>query len=499
MPKGAVESLLTITIMRDGGTPLHKQVFEEIRRTILEGRLVAGAPLPSSRMLAKELALSRNTVLSAYDMLASEGYTIAARGSATRVSDVLPETLQHADHSDARAHAVERKPKLSSLVDRLPQRNLRSGPGITAFQYGVPELRDFPFTHWNRLLNRFWRHPPRDAMTIGDPAGYAPLRRSIATYLRAFRAVNCDEDQIIVTSGAQQGLSLACRVLLDPTDTIWLEDPGYPGLRQAVEGAGAKSVGVPVDNEGLCVSAGIKLSPNARAAAVTPSHHYPLGITMSLSRRLALLDWADKYDGWVIEDDYDSEFRYAGKPLSAMQGLDRSGRVIYVGTFSKIMFPTLRIGYLVVPPDLVDPFLRVRRAIDDHPPITAQPALAAFVDDGHFASHIRRMRSLYGERQKILLTALDEHLSGALEFSPSEAGMHLCCGLSPTLSARITDTALAEIARSLGVVTMPLSELYTSAKGRPGLALGYAGFEEKIIWRGAKRLSHAVERVMNGV
>jgi GntR family transcriptional regulator / MocR family aminotransferase len=498
VPKGAVEKLLTISIQRDGGVPLHKQVFEEIRRTILEGRLVSGAPLPSSRMLARELGLSRNTVLTAYDMLASEGYTDAAKGSATRVSAVLPESLQLADRTDAKSQAIKRRPKLSSLVERLPARHMRSSrnvPEITAFRYGVPELRHFPFNHWNRLLNRFWRHPPRDALLVGDPAGYAPLRRNIAAYLRAFRAVNCHEDQIIVTSGAQQGLTLACRVLLDPDDTIWLEEPGYPGLGQAVEGAGANSVGIPVDDEGLSVEAGLRIAPHARAVAVTPSHHYPLGITMSLARRLALLDWADKVDGWIIEDDYDSEFRYAGRPLSAMQGLDRSGRVIYVGTFSKIMFPTLRMGYLVVPPDLVDPFLRVRRAIDDHPPITAQPALAAFVDDGHFASHIRRMRALYGERQKILLTALEQHLAGALEFSPSEAGMHLCCGLHPALRARTTDTAIAEMARDLNVVTMPLSSFYSTTSGQPGLALGYAGFDEKQIALGAKRLAQAMDQM----
>ncbi len=495
MPKSAIESLLTISIARDSDVPLHKQVFEEIRQTILSGRLVTGAPLPSSRMLARELAVSRNTVLTAYDMLASEGYTDAARGSSTRVSAVLPEMLQYADASHERAHTLNRRPKLSSLVDRLPVRYKRSEQGITAFQYGVPELRDFPFTQWNRLLNRFWRHPPREVMMVGDPAGYLPLRRSIAAYLRAFRAVNCHEDQVIVTSGAQQGLTLASRVLLDPSDTIWLEDPGYPGLRQAVEGAGAKSVGIPVDDEGLSVEAGLKLAPNARAAAVTPSHQYPLGVTMSLGRRLALLDWADRYDGWIIEDDYDSEFRYAGRPLSAMQGLDRSGRVIYVGTFSKIMFPTLRIGYLVVPPDLVDPFLRVRRAIDDHPPITAQPALAAFVEEGHFASHIRRMRALYGERQQILLAALQEHLTGALEFASSEAGMHLCCGLSPALSAMTTDSHIAKMAGAANVVTMPLSEFHTSTPARAGLALGYAGFDEKQINTGAQKLARVMDTI----
>ena len=287
-------------------------------------------------------------------------------------------------------------------------------------------------------------------------------------------------------------------MLLDPDDTIWLEDPGYPGLRQAVEGAGAKSAHIPVDGEGLSLTKGLEIAPEARACAVTPSHHYPLGITMSLSRRLALLDWAEQSDAWIIEDDYDSEFRYSGRPLSAMQGLDRTGRVIYVGSFSKVMFPTLRIGYLVVPPDLVHPFLRVRRAIDDHPPITAQPALAAFVEEGHFATHIRRMRALYGDRQSFMLDAIQRHLHGALIAAPSEAGMHLCCGLSDDLLARTTDVGLCDLARTAGVVTMPLSAFYCDeAKNvEPGIALGYAGFDEKQTERGIKTLARVIGNVL---
>ncbi len=498
MSKRTTAPLLSITIVRDGPDALHKQLYTALRNAILEGRLTPGARLASSRLMARELGISRNTVMSAYDMLAAEGYTDACSGSATRVSSVLPDDLLAARAAPPHLAADTEPARLSSLVGRLsapsPRPRTYQGEALQAFHAGMPDLEQFPFNQWHRLISRFWRNPSKSLLAGGDRAGYEPLRRAIADYLRAFRAVECEADQIIITNGAQQALTLACRVLLDPEDDIWLENPAYTGLRHAIAGAGANPVAIDVDDEGLSVTQGRTRAPHARACAVTPSHQYPLGITMSLKRRLELLDWAESARAWIIEDDFDSEFRYDGRPLSALQGLDRTGRVIYAGTFSKVMFPTLRVGYLVVPAALRDAFLRVRRALDNQPPITVQPALAAFMTEGHFATHVRRMRTLYGERQLSLLDVVKRHLGGLLHAAPSQAGMHLCCALDNDLGARLSDTDITAKAWQAGVVVSALSEFYDRTPKQQGLILGYAGFTPAQMETAAMTLARILER-----
>jgi GntR family transcriptional regulator/MocR family aminotransferase len=334
---------------------------------------------------------------------------------------------------------------------------------------------------------RHHRRPPQELLNYDHPAGYAPLRRAIAAHLGPARAVHCDPEQVLITTGSQSGLDLISRILLDPGDTAWIEDPGYRSAAVALRGAGVRLVGVPVDGDGLDVAAGSARCPDARLVHVTPSHQYPLGVTMSLSRRLALLEWARRANAWIVEDDYDSEFRYAGRPLAALQGLDRDGRVIYLGTFSKTLFPSLRLGYLVVPPDLVDAFVAARAAIDRQSATLTQAVVADFMNEGHFLRHIRRMRTLYSERQEALLRAARRELGGQVEVCPCETGMHLMGWLNDTQ----TDQEAANAAARVGIEAPPLSSYCIERRERGALLLGYAGSDARQIREAARRLSSA--------
>jgi len=483
--------LITLAVDRSDPASLQRQIYDRLRHVILSGQIAPGARLPSSRTLARDLGISRNTVLAAYEQLLYEGYTEGRAGSGTRVSDVLPESLLAIRAEGEPAHgANEVAGKLSSLTTGLSGLPPRTARGQRAFRPGLPDVGLFPFDQWSRLLGRFWRRPPEAMLHTGDLAGFDPLREAIAAYLGAVRGVNCDRRQIVITSGAQQALDLISRVLLDPEDAVWLEDPGYAGLRGAFMAAGARVVPVPVDSDGLSVAAGEARAPDAVLAAVTPSHQYPLGVTMSLTRRLELLDWAGRCGAWILEDDYDSEYRYAGRPLSALQGLDTAGRVIYVGTFSKVLFPTLRLGYMVLPPALVDPFLSVRAALDDQPSIAVQPALAAFIDQGLFAAHIRRMRNIYAERQQALLAALQSELSGLLDVAADEAGMHLVAHLRD--DAGLSDGEASAGAAAAGLTVPALSEYFSGDSDTQGLVLGYAALTEDEIGEGVKKLAEAL-------
>lgn len=481
------------------GEPLHRQLYHGLRRAILSGRLPAGAKLPSSRALADELGLSRNTVMSALEQLASEGYVEGRTGSGTYVATLLPEESP-SGAPPPRAGAAADRPTVSQPATSARGRALSAAaarvgrtPALPPpFAVGIPELETFPFDLWARLLARSWRHPSARLALGGDPAGHPPLRAAIADYLRRVRGVACTAEQVIVVSGIRQAVDLAVRLLLDPGDKVWLENPGYPGIRAVLAAADLELVPVPVDKEGLDVAAGSALAPDARLACVAPSHQYPLGVVMSLRRRLDLLAWARGSGAWIIEDDYDSEYRYAGRPLAAMQGLDRDGRVIYVGSFSKVLFPSLRLGYLVVPPALVDAFLAARATLDDHAPMTPQPAVAAFIAEGHFAAHVRRMRRLYQMRQQALLAAASRHLAGLLELAPDEAGMHLTAGLAPALAARMDDVTAAARAAAAGLATAPLSQFYIGAPTRQGLMLGYAAVPEAQMDAAVRKLARAL-------
>jgi GntR family transcriptional regulator/MocR family aminotransferase len=353
---------------------------------------------------------------------------------------------------------------------------------------GMPDLTAFPFAEWARITSRFWRDPPGDLLFYGEPAGYKPLREQIASYLGAARAVQCDASQVIVVSGSQQALALSAQLLVDPGDAVWMEDPGYLGARAALASSGARLVAVPVDTEGIDVAAGMRSAGDARLAYVTPSHQFPLSVTMSLGRRLALLDWASRAKAWVLEDDFDSEYRYAGRPLASLQGLDRDGRVIYIGTFSKVMFPSLRIGYMVVPPDLVDAFVAARAIVDRHPPTVEQAALAEFMAEGHLARHIRRMRTLYEERQRLFLKIGRRELRGLIELQPADTGMHVVGWLPEGAD----DAAVSRACSAAGVEAAALSAYRLDVTLPPALTLGYAGCDERAIRDGVAVLARVL-------
>ncbi len=459
-----------IVIDRKAGKPLHRQIYDAYRTMISGGSLQAGQQIPSTRALAAELGISRIPVLSAYSQLLAEGYFESRVGAGTFVSTSLPDQLTSCSGRDT-VTVQSSEPRLTSRPSRfLPGRD--SAPwtyGTGAFSVGQLAFDHFPFQTWSNLVTRHARKVRASSLNYGDPMGSRDLRETIATYLRTARAVHCDARQVMVVSGSQQALDLSARALLDPGSPVWIEEPGYELMRSALTLAGCRLVPVRVDGEGMDVAAGIRLHRNARAAYVTPSHQYPLGATMSASRRLQLLDWAHNSGAWIVEDDYDSEYRYESMPIASLQGLDRNSRVIYIGTFSKTLFPSLRLGYMVIPPDLVDRFAAVRRAVDLCPPQLSQAVLADFIDEGHFARHIRKTRLLYRERRSVLVEALEREFGSRLEILGAEAGMHLVVTLLPGLN----DVEISAQAAQRNLWLWPLSSSYLGKDVRHGFILGF--------------------------
>ena len=496
MPRAS--NLVALALDREAGGPLYRQLYDGLREMILDGRLPSGSRLPANRILAQDLALSRNTVATALQQLLAEGYVATRQGDGTYVASELPDAgpeRPRPEHfspdgaqplSDvARHYGLSHRGRALAAISRV---NFAS---TAAFAPG-PDLAAFPFDIWARLLTRFWRRPGPGLTVSSDAGGYPPLKAAIAAYLGAMRGVRCDPGQIIVVSGAQQAINLAAQVLLDHGDQALVEEPGYGGIRGALTAAGIRMAVVPVDAEGMDIAAGEAQAPLARLACVAPSHQYPLGMVMSLRRRLALIEWARRRQAWILEDDYDSEYRYAGRPLAALQGLDPTGRVIYVGSFSKVLFPSLRLGYLVVPPDLVEHFIRARRVLDDHAAMLAQPVLARFIEDGHFAAHIRRMRRLYAARQEALLDTAKRDLAGLLELGADEAGMHLIAWPGPAMAGAMDDKRVAAAAAKAGVIALALSTTYAGRPVRQGLILGYAAHDEDAIAAAGRRLAETM-------
>jgi GntR family transcriptional regulator/MocR family aminotransferase len=475
-----------MTLDPTSGVPVSRQIYRRIREAILTGQLGAGVRLPSSRALAAELGVSRSTTLAAYERLRDEGYLDGRVGSGTTVASLdIPGT-----EAAARSGRPARQPRLSaqgaSLAGvRWRMQRSRHSPGPLAFPVGQPALDAFPAQLWGRVVARRARRLTGSLAGYQHPAGYRPLREAIAAYVGMARGVRCTPDQVLVVGGAQAGLSLVARLLLDAGDDVWMEDPGYYGARGAIVAAGARPVPVPVDGGGLDVEAGRRRAPRARLVYVTPSHQFPLGVTMSLPRRLALLEWARVAGGYAVEDDYDSEYRYVGDPLPSLQGLDTAGRVVYVGSFSKVLFPALRIGYVIVPDGLVDAFVAGQRFAAGHVSSLEQAALADFIAEGHFPRHVRRMRALYAQRGQLLVETLRQELDGVLSAAPAHAGLHLI-GWLPDAA----DDELAAIrAAAHGVEAQPLSAHTIEAYQRPGLLLGYAATPEPEIVAGVHRLA----------
>jgi len=464
--------------------PLYRQLYKALRQAVLDGRLKPGAPMPATRVAAQEWAVSRNTVVTAYEILLTEGYVTGRVGAGTFVATTLPDAPpQGSPTRSALRRGIGLSRRGAALAAPIPP----EAPAKRPFALGVPDPESFPFALWGRLLAQPWRVGGRSLAADTDPLGYPPLRAAIADYLRAVRAARCEPEQVVIVSGAQQALALVAQLLLDPGDPVWIEDPGWPGTRSALTGAGARIVPVPVDGEGLDVAEGMRRAPDARMALVTPSHQFPLGVTMSLGRRAALLDWAGARDAWIVEDDYDSEFRYAGPPLAALQGLDAAGRVLYVGSFSKVMFPSLRLGYLVVPPDLVEAVRAVRRFFDGGTSVVPQAALHRFIAEGHFASHLRSMRALYAERRSALLDALHHHVGHITRIDSGEAGLHVVAHLPDTHR----DTEIAARAARLGLNCPPLSGYHIEATTAKALVLGFAAHGPDALAAAANALAGA--------
>jgi GntR family transcriptional regulator/MocR family aminotransferase len=501
MPKRAAEiSLLKVSLDKSSNEPMYRQLYAGMRKIILDGEFVAGARLPATRNFAQELGVSRNTVMQAFDQLFAEGYLEGRVGSGTYVSHALPDDLLRA------RPAPQRQPDHKRLVLAAPKSNrIISKRGaetasmrmfvsddnvyqVRPFVTGLPALDAFPMDVWTRVTARCWRYLSTRELGYANPAGYMPLRKAIAARLRDTRAVRCEAEQVIIVSGTQQAVNLCAHILLNPGDAVWLEDPCYLGARAALRNNGARLVPVPVDAEGLNVNTAITREPHARMAFVSPSYQVPMCVTMSLARRLALLDYAARHALWVIEDDYDSEFRYAGRPLASLQSLDTAQRVIYIGTFSKSLLPALRLGFMVVPPDLVDAFTAARAIADRHAHTLEQAVVAEFIAEGHFSQHLRRMRTLYAERQAALISAAEKDLAGLITVKPAEAGMNLVGWLPDEAN----DRDIAQRADRVGISATAISTYCLEPMHRKGLLLGYAALTLREIRRGTRELAQVL-------
>jgi GntR family transcriptional regulator/MocR family aminotransferase len=478
-----------IAVHRKGEKPLHRQIYDAFRAMILERSLQPGQQIPSSRALATELGISRIPVLGAYAQLLAEGYIESRSGAGTFVTMSLSDQFPRSRPSIASAAAPNVvNPPASDAISRvsrlLPVEGTPWFLGSGAFSVGQIASDHFPFRVWSDLVTYHARRVRASSMNYSDPMGSQEFREVIAAYLRTARAVHCDASQIMVVNGSQHALDLSARVLLDPDCPVWIEEPGYQFLRHTLMLAGSRLVPVPVDSEGLDVAAGIKLCPNARVAYVTPSHQYPLGATMSAARRLQLLEWAHSSSAWIVEDDYDSEYRYESMPVASMQGLDPASRVIYIGTFSKVLFPSLRLGYMVIPPALVSRFLAVRQTNDLCPSHLYQAALADFISGGHFTRHIRKTRQLYADRRNALTQALRKEFGSEIEILGAEAGMHLVVTLPPGMS----DQKISARAAEESLWLWPLSLAYAGPDVRQGFILGFGGTK-------AEEMPHQVRRL----
>ncbi len=478
------------------GEPLYLQLENQIKSAIWDKRLRSGDRLPSTRQLAKDLGIARNTAKSAYNQLVVEGYLVSDAGSGTRVAEELPEQLLHVPPREAAPAAGSCSFPLSAAARRVlnvrPWIESESSRPSRPFRAHTPASDVFPRALWARITTRRARRMARGLLERLDPRGYEPLREAVAGYLGTARGVACDPGQVVITAGTQQAFELIAKLLLEPGDRVCMEDPGYTPARILFEMAGAEIVSIPVDDEGLDVAKLDKTVPEAKLVYVTPSSQFPLGVTMSLSRRLALIEWSKRSGALILEDDYNGEYRYSGRPLPALFGLSPPGRVLYAGSFSKLLFPALRLGYIVVPPDSVDHFAAARWLIDRHSPPLEQAVLADFIIEGHFVRHIRRMRTLYAERQGVLVEAASRDLGGVLHVPPCDAGLHLIGWLDKA----IPEEALLRAASSAGIELAPTSWFGAGNLDRQSVILGYAPFTAKEIRSATEAFARACQRLL---
>ncbi|WP_454625326.1 MocR-like pyridoxine biosynthesis transcription factor PdxR [Bradyrhizobium cenepequi] len=478
----------------DESTPLYRQIYAAIRSAILSGELAPGSRIVSSRQMSRELAVSRNSVLLAYDQLLAEGYLDSTIGSGTYVSanlpdDGMPRPVQRPAMSEDTPVAVSKAAQAARTALSQAVRP-RAKPLAYDFQYGLPNVADFPHELWRRLLIRRARQRSAQTLAYAPPAGLPELREAVALYLRRARAVSCDASQVLIVNGSQQALDLIARTLCDPGDRVVIENPHYSGSRHVFSVAGANLVPIPVDHDGLSVEIGERTVKKAKLIYVTPSHQFPTGAIMPLSRRIALLNWAEALGAYVVEDDYDSEFRYVGKPIEAVQGLDHKHRVIYVGTLSKTMFPSVRIGYLVVPAPLVEAFTAMKYVNDRHTAMLQQHTLATFLSDGHFERHVRRSRVRNAARREAVISALRQHLGDRVQIAGENSGLHLLVWIPELKAAAIPE--LVEAAEKRGVGLYSVLPYYIGDPLCAGVVLGYAALEPDQISAGITLLKNAL-------
>lgn len=464
-----------IELERDSATPLYRQLYLQIRKQILTGRLQGGIRLPSTRTLSQELNLSRITLLNAFDQLIAEGFLVSRTGAGTYVSDEWERS------GPAQATPAPVPPRLSDLSQSMLSLRSHHFRGVSYAHYSADTPTSFLPSHgafeafpqhiWKRLVTRHLQKPSKALLGYGELQGLLGLRRAIADYVFDARGIDCSEQQVVIVSGAQQAFNLLAMLLLNPQDPVWMEDPGHIAARIAFQAHGCQVAPVRIDDEGIDVQQGIAQYPDARLVFTTPSRQHPLGVTLSHARRLQLIDWAATNQRWIIEDDCDSELRYSGRQLPALYAMDQNDRVIYVGTFSKVLFPSLRLGYVILPKALVEPFCTIRAVLDRSPPTLLQAVTADFMSEGHFIGHIRRMRALYQARQQCLLEVLEQRLGDYLRVTAVEAGMHLIAWLPEHADDQ-------EVARQLaqhGVHTYALSDYCLERYLPPALLIGFAG------------------------
>lgn len=468
-------------------TATYEWLYETVRTEILEGRLRPGTRLPSTRELASHYDLSRGTIVNAFELLKSEGYLQSSVGSGTFVSEVLPDDLLTVKGQSRSPHpASAREPRFSEYGKRVTyDPNFEPQP-MRAFRANLPAVDLFPMKIWSALAAKHLRTGNAQLLIGCDPAGFRPLREAVADYVNSWRGVKCTPGQVLIVSGVQEAIDIAARVLLNPGDRACVEDPGYQAATTVFESCGAHVVPVPVDAEGLEVRD--DLMHEARLVYVTPAHQAPLGVTMSLRRRLALLEWAQKNEAFILEDDYDSEYRYSSRPVPALQGIDRSASVIFTGSFNKVLFPSLRLGYIVAPPEVLAKMEAVKSITSRHAQLVDQVVLCDFITQGHFARHVRRMREVYAERLDVLLEAVRSRLAGALEISDIEAGLQTAAWLRDDIDANAVEAA----ARARGIHVTALNAFARAPLPRDGLQLGFAAVGPAEIRRGVREL----ERVL---
>jgi GntR family transcriptional regulator / MocR family aminotransferase len=479
---------------RSSDATLFRWLYDEIRTAIVDGRLPPGSRLPSTRSFAHHYRVARGTVVAAFDQLAAEGYVEGSVGNGTFVRQALPQLLVNSKPVRQSARAIYSGASLSArgrqlASNRFPQ--LWSNLSVETFRLDRPALDAFPVKLWSRIAARRLRSGARDLLGSGETLGFRPLREAIAAYVGLTRAVKCTADEVVITTGTQQSLDLIARLVLDPGDRAWVEDPGYAGATALLRALGSDVVGVPVDAEGIDSEAGRRHNRRARLAYVTPGCQFPLGATLSLPRRLALLRWAHEEDAWIFEDDYDSQLRFSGRPLAALQSLDSRGCVIYSNSFNKMLFPSLRLGFLVLPSRLVDAVRAARSITDRSRSVLDQATLCDFIAEGHMDQHMRRMRELYAARFDALVRSARRELGGLMELNPMHAGLQVVGWLAKDLEENETCRRAAEH----GIDSVALSKLTIDRTMPPGLVLGVASADVRAIRRGVERLGRALREV----